>query len=558
MDDSNFNTTPHKGRLIRRATIVFFAGMAALTLFSNTIVNSSLPRVQVKNFESGIISRQIQTEGTVSASLQQTVNFGAARTVDRVLVEVGSPVLVGDVLATLKPTDGIELLEMEKALENAQIDLARMKDTAAQKTVPAAEKAVKVAEKAVATALKTITERETAVEDAKDALDKAINALWDTVEDKEEAVDDAIAALLTTLTTAQNNLEIAEAKLLDAQDILAAAILDNDSQQTIVEAQHAVEFAQANVTSAEDAVAAAQYDYDHPDQADTVEAAKDALKDAENAADKAEEAADDNEAVITAKENLELAKENYAIALESLTQAQADLAAAKKADAQAVKDRSREITKAENNLLIQKKKLEQFKATQDVNEIVANYAGRISKLALAPGGVINPAEAVATIDDANATYELRATLPAEQANVLVIGDRADVMMGNLGWAQAILREIREDKDQPGLIKQLIFDIDGEVTLGQQVTLSIYKMSRQYEIIVPNAAVRQDANGSFVLIMRQKNGPLGSRFTLERVSATVLESDSTRSAISATIDYGTPVVTAANKPVEAGSRVLPTK
>ena len=91
-----------KNRLLRRATIYFFAGMAVLTLFSNTIVNYSLPRVQVKNFESGMMFRQIQAEGTISAQLQHTINFGAPRIVDQVKVEVGSPVLVGDVIATLK------------------------------------------------------------------------------------------------------------------------------------------------------------------------------------------------------------------------------------------------------------------------------------------------------------------------------------------------------------------------------------------------------------------------------------------------------------------------
>jgi len=162
------------------------------------------------------------------------------------------------------------------------------------------------------------------------------------------------------------------------------------------------------------------------------------------------------------------------------------------------------------------------------------------------------------IDDAQARYDLRAKIPAEQANSLVIGDRADVSMGNIGWAQAILREIREDKDQPGVVKQLVFDVEGDVALGQQVSINIYKQGRNYDMIVPNAAIRQDASGSFVLAMRQKSGPLGSRYTLERIAVIVLESDSTRSAISAALDWGMPIVTAANKPVESGSRVLPTK
>jgi multidrug efflux pump subunit AcrA (membrane-fusion protein) len=108
-------TTPGNRRL-RRLTLGFFTGMALLTLFSNTIVNYSLPRVQVKNFESGMMFRQIQADGTIAAQLQHPVNFGAARIVDQVKVEVNSPVLVGDVIATVTPTVGVELLEMQNAL----------------------------------------------------------------------------------------------------------------------------------------------------------------------------------------------------------------------------------------------------------------------------------------------------------------------------------------------------------------------------------------------------------------------------------------------------------
>ncbi|MDD2534080.1 MAG: hypothetical protein PHC86_05220 [Eubacteriales bacterium] len=528
MDDYTPTKASPRTRLVRRATVIFFSGMAALTLFSNTIVNYSLPRVQVKNFESGIISRQIQTDGTVAASLQHTINFGAARTVEKVNVEVGSPVLVGDVLATLKATDGLELLEMEKAYENAQIDLARMKETAATTSVPAAEKAIQAAEKAIAVALKTITRNEEAIVDAKEALDTAWDDLKQAAEDAEDDLNDA--------------QDLQEEK----EDLLVAAqlALDTTTETPGTTAYIALQDA---VTAAELALEDAQ---------DSVDSFEKILADAKKARDRGPTSFEDS--VVLAEEALVAAKEAHIETVAALAQAQLDLTAAKKTDAQTAKDRTREITKAENNLTIQKKKLDQFKSTQDVTEIKADYAGRISKLTLSAGGVINPAEAIVTIDAADAKYELRATLPIEQAKVLVIGDRADVMMGNMGWAQAVLREVREDKDQPGIVKQLIFDIDGEVTLGQQVTLSIYKMSRQYDIIVPNAAVRQDANGSFILVMKQKNGPLGSRFTLERVSATVLESDSTRAAVSATIDYGTPLVTAANKPVEAGSRVLPTK
>ena len=534
-----------KNRLLRRATIYFFAGMAVLTLFSNTIVNYSLPRVQVKNFESGMMFRQIQAEGTISAQLQHTINFGAPRIVDQVKVEVGSPVLVGDVIATLKPTEGVELLEMEKALENAELALAQMKRTPASLSVPAMEKAVKAAQKAIEAAKENL-------EDAKAAQSKAYADLIKIERGLEDDVD-----------YAAETVAIREAELAKAKAEFAAAEADWQAKVAALAALEADPAADpAALAAAKDAVNLAKAALDGDGGArDKLKAAQDNLKTAKDALDTvkaslkaAQEASNkgaSDEGVIAAQEALTAAEEAYPERLQELSDA-------RKTDDLAVKDRLTAITKAENDLKVQRAKFDQFKATQGVNEIKADYEGRISKLVLAPGATINTAEAVAVIDDAQARYNLKATIPAQQANALVIGDRADVSMGNIGWAQAILREIREDKDQPGIVKQLVFDVEGEVALGQQVNISIYKQGRNYDMIVPKAAVRQDASGSFVLAMRQKNGPLGSRYTLERISITVLESDSTRSAVSGALDWGMPIVTAANKPVEAGSRVLPTK
>jgi multidrug resistance efflux pump len=395
-----------------------------------------------------------------------------------------------------------------------------MKDTPASLAAPGLEKALKQAEKNVTAVQKLIAEKEQAVQKAKEAL-------WDIVDEKEKAID-----------TIEDQLAIARAAVADKQTVYDAAVTDNTSQE-------AIEAARVDLENAKKQVEALENELD--DAKDDCDDARDAAKHP-----------DSQDAVIAAQEEVTAAQESLAEANELLAQARTDLADGRKTDALTVKNRDRDISKAQNDLAVQRAKFKQFQATAGVNEIKADYAGRISKLSLAPGATINPNEAVAVIDDANAKYDLKATVPADQAKVLVIGDRADVSMGRAGWAQAILREIREDKDQPGVVRQLVFDVNGDVALGQQVTINIYKQGRNYDQIVPNAAIREDASGRFVLAMRQKSGPLGSRYTLERVSVTVLESDSTRSAISAALEYGMPIVTAANKPVAAGSRVLPTR
>ncbi len=74
-----------------------------------------------------------------------------------------------------------------------------------------------------------------------------------------------------------------------------------------------------------------------------------------------------------------------------------------------------------------------------------------------------------------------------------------------------------------------------------------------DTIVPKSAIREDANGKFVLIVTSKNTPLGNRYTATRAEVQVLAEDDTSVAVSglANNDY---VITTSSKPLDAGSQV----
>ena len=72
-------------------------------------------------------------------------------------------------------------------------------------------------------------------------------------------------------------------------------------------------------------------------------------------------------------------------------------------------------------------------------------------------------------------------------------------------------------------------------------------------MVPNSAVREDANGKFVLIVTAKSTPLGNRYTAKRVDVEVLASDDTKSAITSSVQ-GEYVITTASTPISAGMQV----
>ena len=105
----------------------------------------------------------------------------------------------------------------------------------------------------------------------------------------------------------------------------------------------------------------------------------------------------------------------------------------------------------------------------------------------------------------------------------------------------------------GKNKVLTFTVSGGVEPGTNLNLSLGQKSARYDALVPNSAVRNDANGSFVLVLTTKSTPLGNRYVATRVDVKVLASDDVNSAVSG-ISNGDYVITTSSKPIESGTLV----
>ena len=61
--------------IIKNIIIIFLVIMLVLTLFSNTIMNRSLPEVSVSNSQGGSITSQIKLNGSVSANQTKVIKL---------------------------------------------------------------------------------------------------------------------------------------------------------------------------------------------------------------------------------------------------------------------------------------------------------------------------------------------------------------------------------------------------------------------------------------------------------------------------------------------------
>ena len=202
----------------------------------------------------------------------------------------------------------------------------------------------------------------------------------------------------------------------------------------------------------------------------------------------------------------------------------------------------------------QQKVVDELMAQADGQEVTANVSGKVTAINVTAGNSAGADTALATLTVVDRGYTVKIAVTADQAKQVTVGDTATITNYYNGDITATLENIANDPQNPGKGKLLVFRLSGEgVEAGSNITLSIGQRSATYDTLVPNSAIRNDANGDFVLVVTAKNTPLGNRYTATRVGVTVLAKDDTKSAVTG-LSSGDFVITTSTAPIEAGSQV----
>lgn len=551
-----------KREWVKNAAIVFLTILLILTFFSNTIQNYSLPEVATQYVESGSITAKIRGMGVVESGDPYTVKIDQSevREVTSVEVRVGDKVEKGQVICYLVEGDSKPLEDARKILKEKQDALDRAKNTFEQalltshydvsviqgagntadvstylKQIYAAENAVTTAEQEVKNAQAKVDEWDQKIQNLENQRKISEHSSADVTNETK-----VVNELQSNLTYARNWLATLEAQIVQEEDRLKtvsggdASVLDSlnaqrlEANQNVINlesqlrnAQAALEAKKATVNTdailknLDQQIAAAKVERDKAN--DILEQKKEILAVNENNRD---------ELItnISATYNLGGLRDAIADAQEEVDLAQSEV------DKLAVKNMS--------------------------NEVTAPISGTITALNVKSGNEVSSDGVVATMQPEGKGYTMSFTVTNQQATRLSVGDPAELVNA---WRyddiQVTLASIKPDPNNPGQSKQLTFDVTGEsVIAGQSLNVSVGQKSANYDMTVPNSAIREDSNGKFILVIESKSSPIGTRYFARRVDVEVLASDDTRSAISGGIEYYAYVITTSTKPVEAGKQV----
>lgn len=666
----NENTSSKRRDWVKNAAIIFLAIMLALTFFSNTIMNYSLPEVATQYVQRGSITAKVRGTGNVEATDPYNVIVKESRVISSVAVKQGDVVEKDQILYYLEDAESEELKKAEDELED--LELAYMKGLFGGTVSP--EIINKVASgntDSFASYQAKVTNMQNRLKEAEDRVKECQNALdalslQSTVDSNNAAsstladeLEKALAtADLSNATAAFNNYkaskvaelqnEINEKKnqiadlqeLIDKSQALSGAgsdtsVGDGDSvfqeRKKIVADKFAAlkAFGKANSSQIpssspiSDWDAATEEDIEKwykgiiwkniddgklqiecestygeyrtavdllNDTADTLDEYGDKqnrlsqlenqqkkLQDLENelaeinaitpesnggvqeAANRLRQAERNIAEITNANEqssavyknkiaNAEAALKNATAVYELLKEEQSLLSA----DINAELD----LSKASKDIAEKKEEIAKLKEKSMGAAITAPVAGTVTSLAYVAGETTRPEEAAAVIQVEGKGYTLSFTVTNEQAKKVQVGDVAELQNA---WyyddVQAILAAIKPDPESAGQKKLLIFDVTGSsVQAGQALNLSVGQRSADYELVVPNSAIREDNNGKFILIVESRSGPISNRYIATRVDVEVLASDDNNTAISAGLYGYEYVITTSTKPVEAGKQV----
>ena len=538
---------------VKNAAIIFLAVMLVLTFFSNTFMNHSLAEVATQSVTSGSITAKVRGTGTVESNGSYQVKAQATREIRAVMVKVGQEVNQGDVLFVLGEGPSEELDAATENLRQLQLSYQRTAVNMPSFDYSLDERNIEKAKEVLANAQAAENSAKAALEQNANVPEAELKAAQARLDSANQALTAARAELQTRYDAAVITRDQAQTRL---QELLANKPAETPAPTEPAEGEETGETG-GEEDSYQQQLAAAQAELDAANALlESLDPSVDpTVKAAQAEADAAQEALDAilnragpyaesyNQAVEARK-----AAEDELFTLEyNLNQTKIQNNKTAASAALELQDMAQQIEKA-------KKELAELSGGDD-NQITANVGGIIESIAYTAGSTAVKDDILCTIQVPDMGYSLSFSVTNEQARRLRVGDSASVT--NYYWGSEItatLTNIKTDPKNPQTSKLLTFDLSGDVNAGSELTISVGQKSQNYDIIIPNSAIRTDSNGSYVLTVEAKNSPLGNRYIAQRVDIEVIAADDVNSAVTGDLSYGDFVITTSNKPVQKGDQV----
>ncbi|MCH5275210.1 MAG: HlyD family efflux transporter periplasmic adaptor subunit [Lachnospiraceae bacterium] len=532
---------------VKTAAIVFLSVMLVLTFFSNTIMNYSLPEVAAQYITSGTITAKIRGTGIVESGSLFNVKVKESRKVLSVEVRVGDIVEIGDIICYLDESESSELKDARERLEELQ-DLYQAVLNDYNLTLLTGKYSNEVIQNAGN--LQSVTAYREQVVQLQNEIE-AQQAIVDDWQSQIDALNNQIA-ISSNLVDERNSVTNAQAAVSSLRTLLDTAESKKESLEGQIKklTEEDAEGNSEQIAALEEQLAA---------QENNVASLKKQFRDAQTNLENAQ-------TVLTYKEgiaNNELSSQMNTLKVnlgnaEKLLKEKEDARDKLYDDIRGLYELNKQyniVQGAKEDVAKQQDLIAELERKSAGAAVTAEVAGTITSISVVAGENTSPDVPVAVIQPEGKGFTLSFSVTNQQAERISVGDPGELV--NSWWysdVTATVASIRPDPSNPNSQKLVTFNLTGNLTAGQSLSLQVGQRSSNYDCIVPNSAIREDNNGKFILVVETRNSPLGNRYYATRYDVEVLASDDTQSAVNGALYGYEYVITTSTKPVEAGQMV----
>lgn len=205
------------------------------------------------------------------------------------------------------------------------------------------------------------------------------------------------------------------------------------------------------------------------------------------------------------------------------------------------------------------------------SRLTSTVGGIVTELNAVKGAPVQSGKAAVRVADLSQGQRFTAYLDPEKAKYVNVGDETEIVVVSLGNARirAKIESIRDPipgqnagaaggASEPTAAghKEIVFMVRDERLIGGETgEFTVFKRMAPSRQLIPNAAVREDNQGKYALLLKSKRGPLGNEFFLQKAPIATGDADDSMTVVESGLSPQDKVIVSENKPVADGDRVM---
>ena len=211
------------------------------------------------------------------------------------------------------------------------------------------------------------------------------------------------------------------------------------------------------------------------------------------------------------------------------------------------------LEEAERTLAEAREALEKAERVARHGTVRAPFDAQVNGVDLQVGATASTAAASLILSPLDGELELVVTISETEAEYVDIGDEATITVGSDTY-HAPVRSVSLSAQEAGRYELAFLLPANAGRAGMSADVELRKRTKNYDLLIPLSALRQDNSGYYVYTAISRESALGAQTTTERADVSVIEKDATRAAVQGGVSQRDTVISRSDRDLSEGDRV----